>query len=294
MAFNSKAFKTRAFTAIFFTAVMLTGLLWNHWSFLILFLIIHIGCWIEFQQVMGKIDEDYKHITDFHKYAVIVAGCGLMLWMTDTHYRIGSVLLNEVGLWLMYILVIALPLVEVVQNKNFSTKMLGYSLLGLLYISVSMALLIALRTEGAVFEGSSFAMDLGWIIPVTIIATLWINDTMAYIVGSFFGKTPLSKISPNKTWEGTLGGAILAISVVTIAGKIFLYTDVLPLIGLCTVTVIAGTFGDLLESKLKRMAGIKDSGSILPGHGGFLDRFDSLLLATPFAWMFAKLLLQNY
>jgi phosphatidate cytidylyltransferase len=110
---------------------------------------------------------------------------------------------------------------------------------------------------------------------------------MAYIVGSLIGKTPLTKISPKKTWEGTIGGAILAVVVVSglfysLIDKNFIYI----IIVIAAIAAIIGTLGDLLESKLKRMANVKDSGSFMPGHGGFLDRFDSLLLATPFVWLF--------
>ena len=109
---------------------------------------------------------------------------------------------------------------------------------------------------------------------------------MAYVVGSLIGKTPLSKISPKKTWEGTVGGIILAVVVISIFLQPLLYWKYLLAISL--IAAIAGTFGDLLESKLKRMADVKDSGQIMPGHGGFMDRFDSLLLATPFVWLYVQ------
>jgi phosphatidate cytidylyltransferase len=116
---------------------------------------------------------------------------------------------------------------------------------------------------------------------------LWCNDTLAYLVGSFIGKTPLSKISPKKTWEGTLGGIILTIVAVYIWSRCK-ETDISSIfwMGLALVTSVTGTFGDLLESKLKRMADVKDSGTMMPGHGGALDRFDSLLIATPFAFIY--------
>jgi phosphatidate cytidylyltransferase len=126
---------------------------------------------------------------------------------------------------------------------------------------------------------------------------MWVNDTMAYIVGSFIGKTPLSKISPKKTWEGTIGGIILATTIVGFVSYInddwFVFGQSLVFwIVLALIATIAGTAGDLLESKLKRMAGVKDSGSFMPGHGGFLDRFDSLLLATPFVWLFVQIFMK--
>jgi phosphatidate cytidylyltransferase len=114
---------------------------------------------------------------------------------------------------------------------------------------------------------------------------------MAYIVGSLIGKTSLSPISPNKTWEGTIGGALLAIIVVSAVWYFFVIEGSWSQIaGIAAIATVAGTVGDLFESKLKRLAHLKDSGRIMPGHGGFLDRFDSLLLATPLAWLFLYLL----
>jgi len=115
---------------------------------------------------------------------------------------------------------------------------------------------------------------------------------MAYLVGSVFGKTLFSSISPKKTWEGTVGGAILAIAAVTLLGYFaFDMSDCITLIVISSAAAIAGTAGDLFESKLKRLASVKDSGQIMPGHGGFLDRFDSLLFTTPVVWLYIKLFL---
>ena len=169
-------------------------------------------------------------------------------------------------------------------------KRLGYSVLGLLYISLSWGLMIDLRNIGLNPSGVLFTKDLGWIYPVVLIASIWINDTMAYIVGSFIGKTPFSPISPKKTWEGTAGGAVLAVAAVTLTGHFgFGLQDTRSLLVISAIAAVVGTSGDLLESKLKRLAGVKDSGNMMPGHGGFLDRFDSLLLATPFVWLYIKL-----
>jgi len=114
-----------------------------------------------------------------------------------------------------------------------------------------------------------------------IIFSIWINDTMAYIVGSLIGRTPFSKISPKKTWEGTLGGILLSVLVMGIAGYYFGrylndWTDwnwIWQWVLIAAIAAVAGTFGDLLESKLKRMAGVKDSGHLMPGHGGFPRSF---------------------
>ena len=132
------------------------------------------------------------------------------------------------------------------------------------------------------------------LFPCAIIFSIWINDTMAYIVGSFIGKTPFSKISPKKTWEGTIGGGLLCVLVIAMLSSFIPPAkdiSVYHWIFIAAICAVFGTLGDLLESKLKRMAGIKDSGSFMPGHGGFLDRFDSLLVATPFVWLYIWLFL---
>jgi phosphatidate cytidylyltransferase len=155
--------------------------------------------------------------------------------------------------------------------------------LGLLYISLSWGLMMYIYLNRV-------ERNHELLLPLTIILCMWINDTMAYIVGSLIGKTPLSKISPKKTWEGTIGGIILSTALVGYLAYLFRSdsnTSGLGVwFGLAFVAVVMGTLGDLLESKLKRMAGVKDSGNFMPGHGGFLDRFDSLVFAIPFAWLY--------
>ncbi len=283
MAFNWQTFKTRTLTAIVFVVVMMAGLLWNRWSFFILFSIIHFGCWIEYQRLIARINPDYPAIAPVHKYGIMLAGWCMMFYFTNAEIRIAGIRLNEVGFWLGLVLMILLPLLILLQSRQFFLKNLGYSIFGLLYISLSLALLIDLRNY---WIEDNYQLNL--IIPLLIIFSLWINDTMAYIVGSLIGKTPFSPISPKKTWEGTVGGMILAVMVMVLiaysTGKLsLLHTAVIA-----TLAAISGTYGDLFESKLKRLAGVKDSGQIMPGHGGFLDRFDSLLFATTVVWLYVQ------
>lgn len=219
MALDSATFKTRTLTAIVFVIVMLGGLFWNQWSFILLFTIIHFGCWYEFIKLIKKI---------------------------------------------------------------YPGSYIQGSFLGLLYISLPVALLIYMRVRTGVYINDPFLL----VIPCGIIFSIWINDTMAYIVGSFIGKTPFSKISPKKTWEGTIGGALLCVLVIAIIGYFSGFYTYKNWIIISASCAIFGTLGDLLESKLKRMANVKDSGKIMPGHGGFLDRFDSLLIATPIVAMY--------
>jgi len=240
MAFNLATFKTRTLTAIVFALIMLAGLFINAWSFIILFTIIHFGCWYEFVLLLKKIDE----------------------------------------------------------------KKYGYFLpAGLIYITLPILLMLDAGFRGNFFSYLNRGSNLpaySYVLPCIIIFSIWINDTMAYIIGSLIGKTPLSSISPKKTWEGTIGGAILCVLVMGyVIIPIILGNSVLDITAsghplqwfvIAAICAVFGTLGDLLESKLKRMAAVKDSGNLMPGHGGFLDRFDSFLIATPFVWLYVYFL----
>ncbi len=287
MAFNWQTFRTRALSAIVFVIVMLVGLLWNHWSFLALFSIIHFGCWIEYQRLVEKIDPNYAKISVFHRYGVMATGWGFMLWMTNEAYRISDVRMSDVGFWMMVIGAIAVNVDTVIQRRG---KLIAHSLMGLLYISLSLGLLRDLRISLNQYEHMQEDFSHGnfitinfW-LPIFVILCMWVNDTMAYIVGSLIGRTPFSKISPKKTWEGTIGGIVLCTLFMGFA--LYNYKESIHWFIIAAIAAIFGTLGDLFESKLKRMAGVKDSGQMMPGHGGFLDRFDSLLLATPFVWLY--------
>lgn len=188
------------------------------------------------------------------------------------------------------------------MKKINEDKYLPYCLLGLVYITMPVLMLYHL---GVTLSASKINLDsfdlanpyrvnIGFsaLLPAAVIFSIWINDTMAYIVGSLIGKTAFSKISPKKTWEGTAGGAILCVIVIGLLGyfiPVAKQISVQHWFAIAAICAIFGTAGDLLESKIKRMADVKDSGSFMPGHGGFLDRFDSLLVATPFVWLYAKL-----
>jgi phosphatidate cytidylyltransferase len=236
LALDKKTFRTRAITALVFVAIMLVGLLFNMWSFLLLFSIIMVGCLVEYVKLLKKI--------------------------SPVHYK-------------------------------------RYLLTGVFYIVVPVLMIIDLgfgtTLDGKVSQ-SAFSISQNYfpLLPCAIILSIWINDTMAYIVGSLIGKTPFSKISPKKTWEGTGGGALLCVVFITILSAILDITQQVHIrhwIAIATLSAIFGTIGDLLESKLKREAMVKDSGSFMPGHGGFLDRFDSLLIATPAVWLYVRLFL---
>ena len=295
MAFNIQTFRTRTLTAIIFAAIMLTGLLWNQWSFLILFSIIHFGCWWEYLKLTEKI-----HSTSFHPYTklgLMVMGYGLMLWFCNSSYQFNGYGLKENISLPVSAAGFALVLTGIFQKNPINVKAFGFAVLGLLYISLCWGLMMDLYKDTMFHIHDTVLSNPVNFLPLLIIASIWINDTMAYIVGSMIGKTPLSKISPKKTWEGTIGGILLCVVLVAFVYPPIFYSVSNKALSFLAGTVgflaaISGTFGDLFESKLKRLAGVKDSGTLMPGHGGFLDRFDSLLLAIPIVWLYIHLFLK--
>jgi phosphatidate cytidylyltransferase len=290
MALDSSVFKTRAKTAFFYAVIMLTGLLLNEWSFFVLFTVVHFGCWYEFQKLSVLIDPTYKQKRVLDRVVFPLFGWSFLLVATMGKLEVMGVHLHIVGLWLVRVCLFLLP-AQLLLNKNYSYKHFLRSLTGLIYVSVALALLISLRSGwiwGFKHEGTSFPNSLaifnGQIIVILVIVSIWITDTMAYIVGSFIGKTPLTSWSPKKTWEGTVGGILLSIGIAALVAY-FAHLQSVELIILVALAAISGTIGDLVESKFKRMANVKDSGSFMPGHGGFLDRFDSILFAAPVVWL---------
>jgi len=295
MAFNWQTFRTRTLTAVIFAAIMLAGLLWNRWSFLILFSFIHFGCWWEYLKLTEK-----TFFISFHAYTKLgfmVTGYGLMLWFCSSAYHVNSYSLKENISLPVSAAGFALLLFGIFQQQVIKLKAFGMAVLGLVYISLSWGLMMDLfRLIDFHIHDTMYVSGTNF-IPLLIIASIWINDTMAYIIGSLVGKTPLSKISPKKTWEGTIGGTILCIALMYFLWMILIYTihnnAMNMMVGIiAAIAAVTGVIGDLLESKLKRKAGVKDSGSLMPGHGGFLDRFDSLLLATPFVWLYIQLFMK--
>lgn len=288
MAMNWKVFRTRTLTAVVFAAVMLTGLLWNSWFFFGLFSVIHFGCWFEYAKLLRLIHPG-KKISPVSVGMLAAAGWALM-WLA-TQITFPEEMFGETGLIIMYAM-LALCAVIYHLAKTMQTETLLPLLCGMLYISLPLTALVDLRNSGFCPDGT-MDHDFGRFLPCVIVFSIWINDTMAYITGSFIGKTPFSKISPKKTWEGTIGGIVLCVVAMHFLSEVIFdhqAYDTGTVWAIALVAAITGTAGDLFESWLKRKAGVKDSGTFMPGHGGFLDRFDSLLFASLFVWALVKTL----
>lgn len=294
MALDKKVFATRAKTALIYVAVMLTGLLWNEWSFFILFSVVHFGCWHEYQKLSVLIDPSYSNQTVAQQFYFPIYGWGWMLMAVSDQLVIGGFNVSRAGEWIVSAGSYVLPLLFIL-DKNFRWRQLARLMGGVVYLSISFALLINLRSgwiwshDGISIFSQALGSFSGKLVAMLLVFGIWINDTMAYVVGSFIGKTPLSSWSPKKTWEGTLGGIVLSAGIISVASY-FIWNANYEVFIIALVAATAGTLGDLAESRLKRLAGVKDSGSFMPGHGGFLDRFDSILFAAPMVWLVCYLM----
>jgi len=273
MALNLPTFYKRTGSAIVFAAVMFIGLLWNDIAFLAMACLINMLCLRDFFRLMKKIDGN-AYWPQWLPWVVQLLSFTIMASFYKQTKSDGS----EFALFFytvpVFLLTPALLLIIGVVSKRDALLALLHAFGGLFYITLPLFLLLIMRQVDAM-------------LPAILIFMIWSNDTLAYLVGSFIGKTPFSSISPKKTWEGTGGGALLTMIAAGVCGYFIHRYHIIDWVMLALCATVAGTLGDLVESKLKRLADVKDSGTLMPGHGGALDRFDSLLLAAPFAAIYA-------
>ena len=266
-------FIQRAVTGVLFVIVLVGCILYSPLSFGILFTIINALSVHEFAQLVSKSSE-----VSINKTITALRGAYLFLGLKSfcTQQSVGGrVFLPCLGL-LLYMMI-----TELYLKKKNPTGNWAYSMLSQLYVALPFALLNVLAFQNSP-ETSSVTYNP--ILPLSIFVFIWLSDTGAYCVGSLIGKHRLfERISPKKSWEGSIGGGIFSIASSLGFAHFFPFMPGWQWVGLAIVVVIFGTWGDLTESLMKRQLGIKDSGNILPGHGGMLDRFDSALMAIPAA-----------
>lgn len=216
---------------------------------------------------------EYKRLVQLKGYYLFAAY--LLLWWTYIYLVHDQFLINI--LMVITIIVDIVLLFYLFSNKKRMFNTLQKFLIGLFYIGGGCIFLTMIP-----YKNDAFAK----LLIMGIFILIWVNDSFAYLVGKSIGRTKLfPAVSPKKTVEGTLGGFIFALGAAYIMGTQEQIIGPWQWMILGTVIVICGSLGDLIESKLKRTAGVKDSGAILPGHGGMLDRLDSLVFAAPFAYL---------
>ncbi|WP_276868603.1 phosphatidate cytidylyltransferase [Bacteroides heparinolyticus] len=266
-------FIQRAVTGVLFVTVLVGCILYSPFSFGILFTIISVLSVHEFARLINQNGE-----ISLNKTITSLGGAYLFLALMSfcTQQSVGA------RVFLPYLaLLLYLMITELYLKKKNPTGNWAYSMLSQLYVALPFALLNVLAFQNSPETGS---VTYNPILPLSIFVFIWLSDTGAYCVGSLIGKHRLfERISPKKSWEGSIGGGAFSIASSLAFAHFFPFMSWWQWAGLATVVVIFGTWGDLTESLMKRQLGIKDSGNILPGHGGMLDRFDSALMAIPAA-----------
>lgn len=184
-------------------------------------------------------------------------------------------------------LLMLIPVIALFRKQKKPLLNVAFTLLGIVYIALPLSMLVFIVNPDASQPGN---YDPRLLLGLLLI--LWANDSGAYIIGSWLGRNKMfEKVSPKKTWEGALGGMLLAMLLAMLYFNYFNYASIAQTLILTFLTVIAAILGDLSESLIKRSFAVKDSGAILPGHGGLLDRFDSMLFAAPVYFVMITLIL---
>ena len=265
-------FLQRAITGILFVGVLVGCILYDPWTFSALFVVSSALTIREFGHLINQVEG-----VSINKNITMLAGVYLyMAVMAFCTNLSGSKIFLPYLLLIMYLMISELYLKKENPVMNWA-----YSMLSQLYIALPFAMLNVLSFHTSPMDTS---VSYNPILPLSVFVFIWLSDTGAYCVGSLIGRHRLfERISPKKSWEGSIGGGIVAIGSSFIFAHYFPIMNMAEWAGLALIVVIFGTWGDLTESLLKRQLHIKDSGAILPGHGGMLDRFDSALMAIPAA-----------
>lgn len=269
-----KGLLKRAFTAIVFVIVMLGGLFGGRYSFIGLFALITALCLWEFLGLV--LNNEAKK--DFYR-KLIGLGLGIMPFILASIVQLNFIPDRESFIVMAALLfspfVFLCFVFELYTQSEKPFLNIAYLVLGLFYIGIPFALLDFIAFSGEYFYATTV---------FGLLLMTWTNDTMAYFIGSQLGKTPLfPRISPKKTWEGTMGGVAVTFLVAYLLSIYIPDLNLTNWMVLAIIIAIFGSLGDLVESMLKRSHQIKDSGSLLPGHGGLLDRFDGFIFMLPFA-----------
>ncbi len=259
----------RTLTGSLFVAVVVLSIFVSSRMFEILFFFFTIIGTYELIKASSQIQQ--LSINKWMAYVSVILVYGIIvISASQNHYRY------------LFLLILLLPvsmLVELYRKKEYPFLNVAYTLLPAIYIALPLGLL-------------NFFLPLGdGKLLLAFFITIWAGDTFAYMVGSLIGKHKLfERISPKKSWEGTLGSMILTIGLSFFYPSLFGLLESWQWVVFVLIALVAGAYGDLVESLFKRSVFIKDSGSILPGHGGILDRFDAVILATPFIFVFLQII----
>ncbi len=287
MALNVQTLKVRSITAAVFVVVLVGAVYINYYTFLSLFFLVSLWGLKEFYDLSEKMG-----VTPFRGLGLI-SGALVFFSVFSNTLKVEGIQFNTTILWMLVPFVLAIQFLFSKSEKPFPSFV--YTVAGIVYCILPFALLVQIPVNTDL--GTSFTAVAGsydFFKVLGIIFLIWANDTFAYLGGSLIGKNKMyERVSPGKTWEGTAVGVVCAVGVGFILNLDHTFSSpaIWPLIGL--FVGVFGTIGDLIESLMKRQAGVKDSGNIMPGHGGILDRFDSLMFVSPFVYFIIEFLVKS-
>ena len=262
----------RTITGILFVVALVGAILWSPISFGTLFAVIAALSVREFGHLMNQSGQ-----VEINRNIASLAGAYLFLALMAFCTQV-----TDARVFLPYLLLLLyLMITELYLKKKNPLGNWAFTMLSQLYVALPFALLNVLAFHN---DPAASSVSYNPMLPLSVFVFIWLSDTGAYCVGSLIGKHRLfERISPKKSWEGSVGGGVFAMAASLVFAHYFPFLHEWEWIGLALTVVVFGTWGDLTESLMKRQLGIKDSGNILPGHGGMLDRFDSALMAIPAA-----------
>ncbi len=271
---NLTNLQQRILAAIFLAPILVSSIIYGPLSYIILFVVIGALTQLEFYKLIGSIEGNLP---------LTFYGTFLGIFMNILVYLVEKGQISFFNyFWLTPFITLVFFIKLYKPNDERPFQNIAYTFLGIIYVALPFALMTVLAfAETGYYD---YQIVLGSFI------LLWASDSGAYFAGIKFGKTKLfERVSPKKSWEGVLGGLISTIMAAIILSSQFKNHDPWQWITIGIIIVVVGTYGDLIESLLKRSINIKDSSNFIPGHGGLLDRFDGLLLSIPFIISFIKL-----
>ncbi|WP_295667903.1 phosphatidate cytidylyltransferase [uncultured Mucilaginibacter sp.] len=269
--------KTRAITGFFFVIVMLASVLLGQFVFMPFYLVLSAFCLYEFYTLVTQNTAKPDIALGIINGMILFAGIAVLIFSDN----ITLLLSYKAAHSLLFLLPLTSALVFIRQLYNKSDtpfNNIAYTYLGIILVIVPFTFFHALAFVRGAYD---------FHFPLAFLILLWANDTGAYLVGMKFGRTKLfERHSPKKTWEGFIGGIIISAGVALILAHFYVELPWNQWVSIAIIISCIGTLGDLVESMFKRSINVKDSGGILPGHGGLLDRFDGLFLAAPIVYMY--------
>lgn len=267
----------RISTGLVFLVVVIGCIIWNPYSLASLFYVVGVLGMLEYYSL--------SKTAGIHPQLTLGVIAGTVLYVTIELVKLGALPLAGIALSIPFFM--GIFIYELYRQRPEPFTNIAHTIIAIIYIMAPLALL-------NVFTYTEIVDEYHPEVVLAFFVMLWLNDTGAYVFGRLFGRTKLfPRISPNKTWEGAIGGGLAAIGGGVVTSIYYTEYDLSTWITLGIIISISASFGDLVESLLKRSLGVKDSSNLLPGHGGILDRFDGVLLASPMVFTYLMLFVHS-